>query len=483
MPHRQKLLIIDDEPNIRYSLETVLTSDTLNVQTAATARQGIEMVQQLKPAVVLLDIRLPDMSGLEAFDRIYDLDPRIPVIMMTAFSKTATAIEAISRGAFEYLVKPVDFTVLEEVVNRALHISRLNHVPALLPTSELANSQESDHIIGNSVAMQAVYKAVGRVAQQDVTVLLLGESGTGKELVARAIFHYSHRNQKPFLAVNCAALTESLLESELFGHEKGAFTGADSRHIGKFEQVNGGTIFLDEVGDMSASTQAKALRLLQEQQFERVGGTTTIQTNVRIIAATNKNLFAMVQAGEFREDLFYRLNGFTIHLPALRERHEDILALVDYFVRVVGSELERPIQQVSERARQQLQQYNWPGNVRELFSAIRFAVVNSSGGVITEDCLPTSCRPKSAEDASLDTAVSTHAHGDEADLRLLVRRLLGTNSCDVYREVIHLVDALIIDEALKHSGGNQQVAAERLGISRPTLRSKLRAAREDSVQD
>ncbi len=474
------MLIIDDEPNIRYSIRTVLSSDNLDVIEASTAREGISAVKEKRPAVVLLDVRLPDLSGLEAFDRIHAIDEKLPVIMMTAFSKTETAIEAIRRGAFEYFVKPVDFNVLKQAVEKALHVSRLNSVPVLLASSAESSTTESDQIIGDSSAMQEVYKSIGRVAPQDVTVLILGESGTGKELVARSIFHYSRRNSKPFLAVNCAALSESLLESELFGHEKGAFTGAEHRRIGKFEQVNGGTIFLDEVGDMSLSTQSKALRLLQQQQFERLGGTTTIQTDVRIIAATNKDLSKMVAEGTFREDLFYRLNGFAIHLPALRDRKEDIPMLVDYFVRVVSQDLGKPIHQVSEGAKELLNQSSWPGNVRELFSAVRYSIVKSVSGIITEDCLPPSCRGLK-EGAEVAPYIQS-GQPSELDLRKLIQRLFAEGSNDIYREVIHSIDSIVIDEALKHCEGNQQLAAERLGISRPTLRSKIRSFSLDDTE-
>ena len=268
-----KLLVIDDDPNITFTIAETLGSAELQVLTAGTAREGMELMRRQHPDVVLCDVRLPDLSGLDVFDRMHAIDPRIPVIIMTAFAKTETAIEAMRRGAFEYLVKPMDFKALKHAVQRAIEVSRLSHVPAVVGDSESDDeASNTERIIGLSPAMQEVYKTIGRVASQDATVLILGESGTGKELVARAIYHYSQRSQKPFLAVNCAALPEALLESELFGHEKGAFTGADQRHIGKFEQVNGGTIFLDEIGDMSPATQAKALRLLQQQQFERIGG-------------------------------------------------------------------------------------------------------------------------------------------------------------------------------------------------------------------
>lgn len=308
------LLVVDDEPNILYTIRETLTAPDLEVISAATAREGIEAVRSSRPDAVLLDVRLPDMSGLDAFQRMREIEARVPVVIMTAFTTTETAIEAMKRGAFEYLIKPIDYSRLQDVIDRAIEISRMNRVPALLPL-ESAPVAEADQILGTSPAMQEVYKAIGRAASHDTTVLILGESGTGKELVARAIFQHSLRRDRSFLAINCAAIPEALLESELFGHERGAFTGADRQRIGKFEQCDGGTIFLDEIGDMSGSTQAKALRLLQDQRFERIGGNISVATDVRILAATNQDLDALIQSGRFRSDLYYRLNGFTVRLP------------------------------------------------------------------------------------------------------------------------------------------------------------------------
>lgn len=474
------LLVIDDEPNIAFTIGETLASDELRVISAPTARQGFEAVRRRRPDVVLLDVRLPDMSGLDAFQQIHALDPRIPIIIMTAFATTDNAIEAMRRGAFDYFIKPVDLAALRAAVNRAIDVNRLNNIPAVLDDQDDQNP-DADRIVGRSAPMQEVYKTIGRVAPQDITVLLQGESGTGKELAARAIHHYSRRAKKPLLTVNCAALPESLLESELFGHEKGAFTGADRRHVGKFEQVNGGTIFLDEIGDMSPSTQAKALRLLQQQEFERVGGTETIKTDVRVIAATNKDLAAMVAHGEFRQDLFYRLSGFTLTLPTLRQRTEDIPLLIDYFLRSLGRELSKPIRGMTDQARATLQQHDWPGNIRELHNAIRYAVVHSTGEIITEDCLPQSCRKSTHADASGDNPVESN----EAmpDVRELVLRLLESSSTEIYREVSQLVDQILLDEVLRATAGNQLQAAERLGISRVTLRSKLRSLRPAQPSD
>lgn len=464
------LLVIDDEPNIVYSIQTCLTSETLQVISASTAKKGIQMVRDYKPDVIMCDVRLPDMSGLDAYQEIKRIDPRIPVIIITAYAKTETAIEAMRTGAFEYLTKPVDFNRLQEVLKKALEMSRLNRIPALMGAEPADLS--ADHIVGNSLAMQDVYKAIGRLATQQVPVLILGESGTGKELVARAIYHYSQRSEKPFLAINCAALTETLLESELFGHERGSFTGADHRRIGKFEQVNGGTIFLDEIGDMSPATQAKALRLLQQQQFERVGGNQTVETDVRIITATNRDLAALVEKGAYRRDLFYRLNGFTIHLPPLRERLEDIPLLAEHFIQLYNRDLHKHVRSLTPDTLEILQHHNWPGNVREFQSAIKFAMVQTTGEVLTPDCLPESCLPGSRPVARIAGTITDEPRLDVLDL---ARSLLVSDENDIYAKITHAVDQVVLEEVLKHSNNNQQRAAERLGISRMTLRSKLRS--------
>ena len=345
-----KLLVVDDEPNVLFSMEEGLKSDALDVITARTAREGIELVRRERPDAVILDVRLPDMSGLDAFDRLRQIDPRLPVVVITAFAATETAIEAMKRGAFEYLLKPVDLRQLRDVVAKAIEQGRLTHVRALIDDEEGPDDGAVDRIVGHSAAMQEVYKAIGRVAGQDVTVLILGESGTGKELVARAIYQHGRRSQGPFLAINCAAIPEALLESELFGHERGAFTGADRRRIGKFEQADGGTIFLDEIGDMTPATQAKMLRLLQDGRFERLGGNDTIQTDVRLIAATNRDLEAMIADGRFRPDLYYRLKVFTIALPPLRDRPDDLPLLVQHFVKCLNREMGKQVRSVSPEA-------------------------------------------------------------------------------------------------------------------------------------
>ncbi|HEY2911008.1 MAG TPA: sigma-54 dependent transcriptional regulator, partial [Gemmataceae bacterium] len=301
------LLLVDDEPNVLYSLELSLAAEAIDIVTAQTGKDALRRLRRGAIDAVILDVRLPDMSGLDVFDRIRADDPRLPVIIMTAHGTTETAIEAMKRGAFDYLLKPVDLHQLQDIVGRALELRRMQSPAIFDPLEgEPASPAETDRIVGQSPSMQEVYKAIGRVAAQEVNVLITGESGTGKELVARAIYQHSKRADKPFLAINCAAIPEGLLESELFGHEKGAFTGADRKRIGKFEQANGGTIFLDEIGDMPPATQAKMLRVLQEQAFERVGGNETIRTDVRLIAATHRDLKAWSEEGKFRPDLYYR---------------------------------------------------------------------------------------------------------------------------------------------------------------------------------
>jgi nitrogen regulation protein NR(I) len=457
-----KLLIVDDEPGILYSLKAALETDDTVIVTAQTAGLGIAAVAKEKPDAVILDVRLPDMSGLDAFDRIRAIDPRLPVIIVTAHGGTETAIEAMKRGAFEYLLKPIDLHQLDEVVAKAFELRRMQATPTVFGEQTGVEAGGSDQIVGRCPAMQEVYKAIGRIAPQEVTVLLLGESGTGKELVARALYQHSKRADHPFLAINCAAIPDALLESELFGHEKGAFTGADRQRVGKFEQAHGGTIFLDEIGDMSPATQAKVLRVLQDQRFERVGGNETVRTDVRVVAATNQNLVAMVAAGKFRQDLFYRLNSFTITLPPLRERSGDVGLLVNYFLAAMSRKTKKNIRGIDPAALTALEAYSWPGNVRELENAIRYAVVQAVGEVLTLDCLPATVRggPPLQATTGLDVAA-------------LVSDLLRVGSTDVYRQVTLAVDRVVLTTVLDHAHGNQKQASDLLGISRTTLRAKL----------
>src|SRR6266849_1577906 len=385
------LLAIDDDPAVLASFRWSPPGMDFDLRTASSATEGLKSFTEHRPDVVVLDINLPDRTGLETFRRLHEIDPKVPVIFMTGEGTTETAIEAMRLGAYEYLLKPPDPDQFWDVIARAFEISRLMRVPAVVATKEPA-AESSDLLVGRCPPMQAVYKAIGRVASQDVTVLILGESGTGKELAARAIYHYSRRSAGPFLAINCAAIPETLLESELFGHEKGSFTGADRKRIGKFEQCSGGTLFLDEIGDMSPLTQTKILRVLQEQRFERVGGNETIQTDVRLIAATNRNLDQAVAKSGFRQDLLYRLNGFTIRLPALRDRREDLPALIEYFIKHFNPGLGKQVRRISPETLRLLEEHSWPGNVRELQSTIKYALVHAVGDILTPSCLPENLR-------------------------------------------------------------------------------------------
>src|SRR5882757_7161100 len=330
------------------------------------------------------------MGGLEVYQRIRQIDARVPVIFVTQTTNTDTAIEAMRRGAFEYLFKPLDLDRLEEVVTEALEVVRLMREPTVVTetASPAAEDIRGDAIVGRCPAMGDVYKAIGRVADQNVIVLINGESGTGKELVARAIYHHSKRSDQPFLAINCAAIPENLLESELFGHEKGAFTGANSQRLGKFEQCDQGTIFLDEIGDMSLATQTKILRVLQSGTFERVGGNKPIRVDVRVIAATNKALEQAVAAKQFREDLFYRLNVVRIQIPPVRERREDIRLLVNYFLTKFAKDQPGPPRSVAPGVLKALEKYHWPGNVRELENIVQRALVMAKGDAILLTDLP-----------------------------------------------------------------------------------------------
>lgn len=466
------LLVIDDEASIRFSIEQVFERPGTRVLSAESADEGLRLAAEESPDVVLLDIRLGDRSGLDVFDELRQIDPRILVIFITGFGTTETVIEAMKRGAYDYLVKPLDAGQLEQIVNHAFEIGRLMHVPTIVEEAD-SGEDRPDRLIGSGPAMQVVCKQIGRVAPQNVNVLILGESGTGKELVARAIYHHSRRSRSPFLAINCAAIAESLLESELFGHERGAFTGADRRRIGKFEQCQGGTIFLDEVGDMTPATQAKILRLLQEGRFERVGGNETITTDVRVLAATNQNLDALIDEGRFRKDLYYRLRGVTIHLPPLRERPEDVSELAHYFLFRFNSQLGTAVQSISSDALELLQQYAWPGNVRELQSVVREALIVSAGPAVLPEFLPAELH-RTPPEPEAEVEGPMPEMGWEA-LAQMVDNAIRSGETDVYRRAREQFDRLLVSRAMRQAAGNQHQAAEILGLSRVTLRAKLRA--------
>jgi len=476
----ETILIIDDEEGIRTAIQQVLSSPNLQVLSAANEETGLSLYLESSPSVVLLDIRLGLDSGLETFARLRQIDPRAIVIFITGHGTTNLAIECMKLGAFDYLVKPLDIAQLKSVVEQGVKISRTMRIPASVGNSD-PSLEESDRIVGSSRPMQAICRSIGRIAPQDINVLILGESGTGKELIARAVYQHSRRSQATFLAINCAAIPEQLLESELFGHEQGAFTGADRRRIGKFEQCHKGTIFLDEIGDMPLATQAKMLRLLQDGEFQRVGGNEALRADVRLVAATHQNLEEMIQNGTFRRDLYYRLRGVTLHLPALRDRAEDIAELAHYFLFRFNQQLGTHVETIDEGAIEKLQQHTWHGNIRELQSIIREAMIASTGPTLLEEFLPPEINAVKSGDAAChdETLDGVGPDGVGPDgwksLGPTVEAILEHRSRVAYREAHLEFDRLIIQRAMHIAHGSQIRAAELLGISRPTLRSKLRS--------
>ena len=459
------LLVVDDEPNILLAFRRAYRDAGLAVHTAESAEEGLNLAARHKPDVVVLDVQLPDLNGLEVFRRLHALDAHTPVIFITGKSTTDTAIEAMKLGAYDYLFKPLELAQLRQVVDRALALSRMVHVP-VEETEGAPVDDRADALVGRCSAMLEVYKAIGRVAAQDVTVLISGENGTGKELVARAIYQHSRRVGAPFLAINCAAIPEQLLESELFGHEKGAFTGADRRRIGKFEQVSGGTLLLDEIGDMPLPAQAKLLRVLQEQAFERLGGSETVRTDVRLIAATHRDLKTWSDEGKFRPDLYYRLGVFAIHLPPLRARGDDLALLVGFYLRRGSRELGREVREAAPEALERLRGYSWPGKVRELQSVLKQALLRAHGPVLLPDFLP------EIPEAPGMPAVPAAPPGG-LDTEAFIGQRLGPNSRDLYAQTHRELDRVLLRRVLEYTGGNQHRAALLLGIARQTLRVKL----------
>ncbi|MGE3308561.1 MAG: sigma-54-dependent transcriptional regulator [Limisphaerales bacterium] len=510
-----KLLIIDDEADILRSFRRLFESPDLEVLTAGSGEEALEVIPRIRPDLVLMDVRMGGMSGLETLRRLRESDARLPVIMMTAYGTTQTAIEAMKLGAFDYLLKPFDVPKLKELVAGALRAAR--QMKAVVTIHPMVEADDYDlGIVGKSAAMQNVFKLIGQLAASDATALITGESGTGKELVARAIYSHSGRARQPFVAINCAAIPEGLLESELFGHEKGAFTGASQQRIGKFEQCNLGTIFLDEIGDMPLSTQTKILRVLQSGTFERVGGNETVKVDVRVIAATNRPLEQAVAARAFREDLFYRLNVVRVPLPPLRERREDIPLLVEYFLRRFGREAGRPPKALVPDVLRALQAHHWPGNVRELENAIRRASVVATGDTIltrdlppeissvpntapadrmgpgsdagsrlaglgepSPDTVPAAGNPVEGAGGQAVTGVTEGPSpggdlpGADPDVASLARMLFRWARSQPGARLLPAVERELVIEALKETHGNQVQAARLLGITRATLRKRI----------
>jgi len=460
-----RILIIDDDDQLRKSFQKLLIEEGYTVKSAPSGEVGLKMVGEDVPDLVILDIRLPGMNGLETFKGIHEIEPKLPVIIMTAFGTTETAIEATKSGAFDYILKPFDIPDMLGVIGQAIEAGRFMRSPVDMNAMPHKSSREA--IIGRSKVMQDVYKAIGRVSPTEATVLIRGESGTGKELVARAIYQHSLRPNKPFLVINCVAIPENLLESELFGYEKGAFTGAYHRRIGKIEQADGGTIFLDEIGDMPSAIQAKILRLLQERSLERLGGRETIPVDVRIIAATNRNLEAALAEGRFREDLYYRLKVVTIWLPPLRERPGDIPLLTEYFFSRHTTEVGINNPGITEEAIRVLTNYPWPGNVRELANALQKALIFNRGTPI--------CPEDITQAISGKAPVTRDMNRNYEELtRKWVREMLHSQTTeDKFDYFMDRFAGILISEALNLTGGNRSRAAKFLGLSRPTLHSKI----------
>jgi DNA-binding NtrC family response regulator len=460
-----RLLIIDDEESVCYSFAEAFRDEGIEVASAQTIKDGLEVARDWAPEVVVVDYQLPDGTGLELLQQLRKENPKRPVLFITAFGSADLALQAMSKGAFDYLHKPLDLKKLTELIQRAFEAAHLMLAPAQF---EVAN--EGDRIVGHSQVMQDACKLIGRYAAQDVNVLILGESGVGKELVARALYQHSQRAHQTFLALNCAAIPDPLLESELFGHEAGAFTGAARRKIGKFEQCNLGTIFLDEIGEMSHSLQAKMLRVLQDQSFERVGGNETLQVNVRVLAATNVDLEKAAEQGKFRKDLLFRLKAISIRVPTLRERKEDIAELSHYFLFRFNALHGASVRTIAPDALTMLEAYSWPGNVRELMGVIRSAVINSTGSVLLAESLPPEIQglPQVTLVSSSQTASPT--------ILELVNRLLVDGEDRIHERAIGELERVLLVRIFEDVQGNLTKASQRLGLSRNTLRARIRVA-------
>jgi len=470
----ERILIVDDDEGLIHFLSRFFTKLDKDVTSSTDGLSALELVAKEQFDLILIDYKMPGLNGLETLKEIRNLQVKTPVIIMTAYGTTETAIEAMKLGAYDYLLKPFDREELRQIASDALEVNRLMKEIVTLPSEPdepSLPSEEIVRIVGNHRKMQEVYKLIGQVAERDVTILITGESGTGKELVSRAIYHHSHRRNNPFLTINCAAIPDTLFESELFGYERGAFTGAERTHLGKFERCHGGTIFFDEIGDMSLSTQAKILRVLQEGEFERLGGTEAIKVDVRVIAATNKNLAKAVEKEAFREDLYWRLKIISIALPPLRKRAEDIPALVDYFFSRFSEEYRKPIRYVSDGAIRKLRSHSWPGNVRELENCMKRAVLLCSGDVILEEHIR-------LETEKEDSSQSRNREQLIDDLRErlenLIPDILRLSDQKSHANVVELIEELLISSALKECANNQVRAARLLGISRNTLRHRMK---------
>ena len=471
-----KILIVDNDEGLIHFLSRLFVKQGHEVVSCIDGISGLNRAKSAPFDLILLDYKMPGLNGLETLAEIKSAQIRTPVIVMTAYGTTETAIEAMKLGAYDYLLKPFDSESLKRLAADALQVNRLMKEIVDLPSTvtEIVSPKSGlVKIVGVSPQMQEVFKLIGQVAEQDVGVLITGESGTGKELVARAIYHHSHRKDGPFMAVNCAAVPDTLFESELFGYERGAFTGAYRTYVGKFERCDGGTLFFDEIGDMSLTTQAKLLRVLQEGEFERLGGTDTIKTDVRILAATNKDLEKEIEEGRFRKDLYYRLKVIWIKMPALRERPDDIPPLVHYFVGRFAEEYGKSVHYVADQTIHKLQAHPWPGNVRELENRLRRAVLMcKAGDVLLAEHLEFEADEKNGLGSAGQGETSTSLQQRVAELVSELLRLADDQRA--HANVIDLIEETLIARALEECAYNQVHTARLLGISRNTLRHRIK---------
>ena len=466
------VLVIDDDEKICWAFQQFLDSEGYNPSIANNAEEGLQRIAADKPDVVLLDVNLPGMSGLEALGEIKTHYPAVIVVIITAYDDVETTIEAMRLHAFDFVPKPIDLEVVKSVLERAFTTQSVRSTLPIDTEPESTTEQRGHRLVGKSEQMREIYKLIGVLASNNTTVLIEGETGTGKDLVARAIHAGSERKDMPFIPVDCGALPDELLESELFGYEAGAFTGAKSEgKPGRFELATGGTLFIDEVANMSPALQIKLLRTLQTQEFERLGGTNTINVDVRVIAATNQELGQMVKLGEFRADLYYRFKRIALHLPPLRERQEDIPLLITHFLQLVQDELGKQIRGISEEGMTLLQNYTWPGNVRELENCIRSAAALSRSDVILPDDLPAEIQSGTNEIVSETLNMETSL---KYVLQDITKARIAEGSKQLYDDVLGLLDQTLIELALTECSQNQSRTAELLGISRTTLIKKMK---------
>ncbi|ABM01630.1 nitrogen regulation protein NR(I) [Shewanella amazonensis] len=466
----EQVWILDDDSSIRWVLEKALKSARITSASFAAAESLWQALELSQPLVIVSDIRMPGTDGLTLLERIGLHYPHIPVIIMTAHSDLDSAVAAYQSGAFEYLPKPFDIDEAIALVERAL-----THASEQAPQANTSEPVKAPEIIGEAPAMQEVFRAIGRLSRSSISVLINGQSGTGKELVAGALHKHSPRKDKPFIALNMAAIPKDLIESELFGHEKGAFTGAAGVRQGRFEQANGGTLFLDEIGDMPLDVQTRLLRVLADGQFYRVGGHSPVQVDVRIIAATHQDLERLVQQGQFREDLFHRLNVIRVHLPPLRERREDIPQLTRHFLAAAAREIGVEAKILAKETAAKLQQLPWPGNVRQLENTCRWLTVMASG----QEILPQDLPPELFKDPVVHHAGAVVAGDWESALRDIVDRRLGEGESDLLADMQPTFERIMLEVALKHTQGHKQEAARRLGWGRNTLTRKLKELEMD----